>query len=73
MTTKQRHFLGKQKKIRFLVDQLKTRYIFSRETRAVFTTVALNVSSLIKNETSVTCFIDEPVFTWECTTHCAKP
>ena len=37
----------------------KTRYIFSRETHAVFTTVARNMSSLIKNETSETCFIDE--------------
>lgn len=44
------------------MDQLKTRYIFSRETRAVFTTVARNVSSLIKNETSVTCFTDETCF-----------
>ena len=41
------------------MDQFKTRYIFSRETRAVFTTVARNMSSLIKNETSVTFFIDE--------------
>lgn len=41
------------------MDQFKTRYIFSQETRAVFRTVARNMSSLIKNETSVTCFIDE--------------
>lgn len=41
------------------MDQFKTRYIFSREARAVFTTVARNMSSLIKNETSVTCCIDE--------------
>ena len=41
------------------MDQFKTRYIFSREIRAVFAKVARNMSSLIKNETSVTCFIDE--------------
>ena len=44
------------------MDQFKTRYVFSRETRAVFTTVARNMSSLIKNETFVTCFIDETCF-----------